>query len=298
MGNGILYYADALCNAAGDWSSPIDYGSSGWVFIENNYFNNQNGSTLQDIMGWMGAKYVIRYNTFEETVNSSAPNNPLGAIFDMHGELGSGAASGRAAEIYNNKIIIKSNKWTRLFNIRGGTGLIFNNRVDYSLAGSDSNIVSYVNLWNARARPASSNDANAAACPNLGAPNRFCATADGGEGYSCVQQIGQGVRGGTQEPMYIWNNTRSGDGNTWVAFPSPNVDADVQWAISQNRDYCLYSTSTSCNSITTTYTSYACPNPLTGYSGSCDSSVAGIAGYNIEAPDTTPPAAPTGVQVN
>jgi hypothetical protein len=47
------------------------------------------------------------------------------------------------------------------------------------------------------------------------------------------------------------------------------------------------------------YAAYSCPHPLTGLSGSCDSSAVGINGYNVESvPDTTPPAQPTGLTVN
>jgi hypothetical protein len=45
------------------------------------------------------------------------------------------------------------------------------------------------------------------------------------------------------------------------------------------------------------YIPFTCPHPLTGYTGSCDSSIAGTGGYNINGQDTTPPAAPSGLAV-
>jgi len=46
------------------------------------------------------------------------------------------------------------------------------------------------------------------------------------------------------------------------------------------------------------YTPYTCPHPLTGLTGTCDPTLAGISGYNISSEDTTPPAAPTGLRVS
>lgn len=146
-----------------------------------------------------------------------------------------------------------------------------------------------------------------------------CVDIDGGEGangYPCRDQWGRGKTNATtgvqnQEPVLAWDNkfclASGGDcdadyGSLFGLYTS-SAYADY---IQPNRDFCdrvCTGTSTpcavdgdcgaatcdmsvampaTCGGITSpSYASYTCPHPLTGLTGSCDSSVAGTAGYNI-----------------
>lgn len=109
-------------------------------------------------------------------------------------------------------------------------------------------------------------------------------TAYSGEGYPCVDQVGRG-RDQSSEPVYVWGNVDK-NGN---AFTTPVGTTAKTGYITQEVDYYL--------SVKPGYSPYACPHPLTGYTGSCDSSLSGTSGYNVMNQDTTPPAAPSGLVV-
>jgi hypothetical protein len=295
-------------------TTPIDFGSGDWVFVENNIFNNLGNPEMVENQNL--GKIVNRYNTYNEI----SPSN-MQTLFEQH-NTGEGEG-GRAQEVYNNRINFNSpvGDFIRMLYWRHGTGLVYKNLVDYSGRGAESLV--YFQLRAYRAAGGinhndfsdetdcanwSTNTANYSA-PSLGAGMlaKCCSTsyaAGGfiGEGYPCVGQPGQGVYGGAHEPIYFWDNKKTADGTTLVDLASSNVlvQPTEQWAIQLNRDYCVFTTGkpASCGGHPLVYTPYTCPHPLTGLTGTCDSTVAGTAGYDIFTIDTIPPAAPGGVTVN
>jgi len=72
----------------------------------------------------------------------------------------------------------------------------------------------------------------------------------------------------SKAPAYIWNNV-NGSGAAIGVYVVNNSEGHIQ----AGRDYFL--------TQHPTYTCYDCPHPLTGYTGSCSSSIAGVGGYNL-----------------
>lgn len=159
---------------------------------------------------------------------------------------------------------------------------------------------------------------------------------NGTHNYPCRHQIGRGVNE-ESHPVYQWKNTINGstillpdiltDGNCLTG--TSNIGNQVQ----KNRDYYNYVATfdgtsgigdsrdvsrpvtctagvgwwdnsakkfyrcTATNTWEEYFTQGACPHPDTGLTGSCDSTKVGSVGYNIAGGDTTPPAAPSGLNV-
>jgi hypothetical protein len=252
---------------------PIDFGSSDWVFVEDNIFNNL-GDFIEMFETQNGGKMVVRYNT----INEISPSW-MATLFEQHntGAWGadSGGAGGRAQEIYNNRINFTSppGNYYSMLTWRSGTGLVYDNIVDYSARGTDPSI--YFNLQNYREYDgctggSTSNTPDPTLCPTCLA--RCCSTAyvNGslrGEGYPCVGGVGQGVYGGTPEPVYFWDNKKTADGKTLVDLTASDVyvDPSAEWALRLNRDYCVSTTGkpASCGGHNLTYNPYIYPHPLT-----------------------------------
>jgi hypothetical protein len=76
-------------------------------------------------------------------------------------------------------------------------------------------------------------------------------------GYPALYQIGRGTNQAL-DPAYCWNNMTDCESG------SANVVAGRDFYLAQKPSY----------------TAYACPHPLAGLTGSCDSETAGIGGYN------------------
>lgn len=104
-------------HGVGGWVDDPQFGSENFVFIEDNYFNDNRHSVAAS----HPAKYVFRYNTIED--------NDKNAPIDFHG-AGSRNDSTRAVEIYENEI--RNNTGARTWaaiSARGGEGVIWNNRI-------------------------------------------------------------------------------------------------------------------------------------------------------------------------
>ncbi|MDR0307254.1 MAG: putative Ig domain-containing protein [Chitinispirillales bacterium] len=122
LGYGVAVYGDK--DSA--WTRPLELGTANAVYIEDCYFSN----TRHAVTSNDGGKYVFRYNTI---VNNA--ENFQGV--DVHGlEYGSSRGS-RSYEIYNNIINDSGRTAFSSIWIRGGDGVIFNNKIKYNI-GNDS----------------------------------------------------------------------------------------------------------------------------------------------------------------
>lgn len=203
--------------------------------------------------------------------------------------------------------------------MRSGTALVYDNVIDYAALGSmpwwAMHLRSYRaaggqhhgELTNEDCANYSTNTQNrwvSGATLAKCCSTAFSTTVDGhllqGEGYPCIGAPGIGVIGGTPEPVYFWNN-RTFNGTSYQIDSTHvgNSDPSEMWAVAPNRDYCVSASQpSSCGGVPLSYSPYACPHPLTGYTGHCDPIKAGTDGYNVSTADTIPPAPPSGLSVN
>ncbi len=100
------------------WSSPVNWGSAAFLFIETNTFSVDAPNVIKGISdAYSGARYVFRYNT------STNMKMELG-----HGTESSGYARGvRAVEVYNNTFSNSPASSANLLDIRSGTALVHDN---------------------------------------------------------------------------------------------------------------------------------------------------------------------------
>jgi len=154
------------------WLEDPTLGSEKATFVENCLFVNSPGGHA--ITSEQGAKTVFRYNDVHDT------------DIDVHGHcFNQGMNSARHYEIYENDIYSLGSSYRFGMYIRGGTGVIFNNRLHES--GISGGFHAEIALTDYRAT---------ANCPNDG-----CGT----EGYPLYDQIGRG-KNQESEPLYLWNN--------------------------------------------------------------------------------------------
>jgi hypothetical protein len=275
------------------WTEDTNLGQSdGWLFIEGNTFMSQDGIGNGHAITWkFGGRGVVRFNTVDDAAVSDNYRDP--DPFDTHGNCHGGRGA-RAFEFYNNRFYrygSETQVCCRALQLRGGTGVIYNNYWDtvvnkqylWSWTWDDVSQPSEIYFYDQRLLGAGGTPP----CPtDSGTVGAYCDPTSGGEGYPCWDQIGRG-NAQALEPVYIWNNTRLFDagasyGNYAV---SPKVEAHETSYITEDRDYYVSATKPAAMSD---YSAYTCPHPTTGYTGSCNFSVAGVAGYNVEGGDTTP----------
>jgi hypothetical protein len=220
----------------GSWAEALSFGTGNAVYIEDNVFTELGAPFAAAALDALsGARVVFRSNLLTDTFIAS------------HGtESGQRERSIRSFEIYDNDIQLTSgNTLDRAIYIRGGTGVIYDNRV----TGSWNSLVSMQNFrdtgsytpWG-QCNGSSVYDGNT-----------------GGGGYRCVDQPGAGTSnllsgatpasapvGNVLDPIYIWDNT-GGSYSIGVANSSANVD--------ENRDYYVGTSRPG-------YTPYTYPHPL------------------------------------
>jgi len=271
------------------WKQPLTMGTVNAVYLEDNTFTNTAAaSTGEDTIDtYSGARVVIRHNIFTN------------AHHGFHGTDSGNIRSPVSFEIYENAYTNNTGSAFSGMQIRGGTGVVFNNSYSGSFYGS-YNIVYHrtdgsgnTSAWqncdgtrweigsldfNAQASRACSTNGGVhfcsgnrdipctgdGTCSALGAGTctEFFDTASG-SGYPCRDQPGIGPGGQVSAPLYQWNNT--GNAPTFGSSNSLMV---------ANRDYF--------NGIPKPgYTAFTYPHPL--QSGQID---------------TTKPAAPRNLTVN
>lgn len=221
-----LGYGVGVLGASKQWITDPKFGSSNFIFIENNIFDYHRHS----IAAGSCALYVFRYNTVLNNVAASG-----GHAIDTHeARPGEGSTYGtRAVEVYNNKLTnttytyggrIKKGEQTGLSSletagiaIRNGEALVYNNEVKgYRYAVELSNW-----YFGGTSRP----------YPVLYGP-----------GYLSGKALGPS-HSGTEAPMgdgdvFVWNNKVSPFlEDEWNIFPPFYNDEPVWWK--EGRDYHL-----------------------------------------------------------
>jgi hypothetical protein len=225
------------------WTKDANLGSSDFVFVEDNTFNNfgELERVLHVMYGGLGARIVFRYNTIQET----GPNGIADAV-DAHGYChGEDCRGTRIYEIYKNRFVRAVNGCCRALFLRGGSGVVFENTFDES--GGQYRQYEYhsqIYLFDYRAAKMGTGMSKCA----LGNQAPLCPADTGGEGYPCYDQIGRG-KDQAIEPYYFWGNVDH-NGNE----VKPVVDASVADYIKINRDYYI--------SQKAGYTPYKYPHPL------------------------------------
>lgn len=199
------------------WNYDVVPGSDDAVYIEDNTFLWTGGTAAGAnavLQNYYGNRTVFRHNTI------------YGGCVDVHGNT---HPCGRWNEFYENDFYSSINM-SVLFQIRGGSGVIFNNRL-HNLPGAN------------------------------GGRGFDIYEDDTGASYPAIYQVGRGknlvtnpTTGSQQslDPMYIWNNTVINEGGGTEGM-GVGVDGGL---VQLNRDVYL--------SARPGYTAYQYPHPLQG----------------------------------
>jgi hypothetical protein len=167
----------------GSWADLTGLGSSRFMFIENNVFNNDNapGSNTYGNDCTTGGRFVVRYNTFNS------------ASLQVHPTGGSGRNRGcRAWEVYNNTFIASNtNPVFNAYFLSSGTGVMWGNSVP----------TGYETFVSIHSVLSDNSDYSQTAAPNGWG---YCGTSFNGTGsawdqntnpttgYACLDQPGRG----------------------------------------------------------------------------------------------------------
>jgi hypothetical protein len=309
-----------------NWTDNDDWGTDNAIFIENSTFTYSGNAFITDTEG--GVRLVFRYNT---CINAGPATHDV----SNYGRRGSRIVE-NYGNSYTCTGSCDPYGVSPVGN-RGGSGLIYNNkitgwinktsteiwRVVYNFAqilpgyyckdtGSIKLCEDLVRHCTGGTKKGCVQDAD---CP-IGTcnPSTICTTdddcgftttgvrcvqLDGADwitgapvGWPCRDQIGRGkdiIATGGQEasPVYFWHNGPEDacmiEGGACSEISTWNCSSAGIYC-AKDRDYCMHSPATDCGTKAEwSYTAYAYPHPLAIASGT---------------PDTTPPAAPTGVAVN
>lgn len=217
------------------WANPIVPGSQGFLYFEDNWF--QDGNTVPGIDAYNGSQLAIRHNVF---TNSWTGN---------HGTDSSQRQRSTAwMEVYLNTFVFPPGSpnvpWPWTIYYRGGSGVVFSNLFQGRFGGGVA-LATYRNIV----------DGSVDGSPNWPpwGPANGTSPWDGNTdslGYPVLDQVGRGVGDlitgsppinsttGTKawphqasNPLYVWNNTLQIDTSSEVRVQ--------QASIIQNRDYFL-----------------------------------------------------------
>lgn len=233
------------------WAAGPKYNTDdGIVYVEGNTFS---ATSELDLDCDTGGRIAYRYNS----ISGSAPSN--------HGR-DSVIRGCVQMDIYNNSIVQQGSYDFCGIQFRGGTGVVYNN----ILTGTFTHNVFLQSYC-------SDNETEEVCTYGLGEPGYRCGELD----YPCPDQVGYGKGdwNGTQTsyPIYEWNNCKTALGcESGINNIDPTVE-DINWVtthIQSGREFFI-------NTENESYVEYTCPHPLTGLTGSCNSAVAGTAGYNV-----------------
>jgi hypothetical protein len=119
----------------GSWAAPTGFGSSQWLFFEDNTWNNNDPVVTKGaIDSENGGRWVLRYNT----INACIPSN--------HGTESGGRGRGcRAMEIYNNTFTSSING--TVGGSRGGSLVVHDNVINGYFGQKNWDLGNYRNFW-------------------------------------------------------------------------------------------------------------------------------------------------------
>jgi len=227
---------------AASWTNSWSWGSSEAIFVEDCSFEFTTMETGNSpIDSRAGAKWVARYNVFEEMVLSD---------HGICGSLGSSYRGTIAREIYGNEFSVTNAVYTAIGQLIGGTALIYNNDM--------------VGPFNAAIKVTEKRT-----CDGYGVECTEWDRCDGDSvndgnedstGWPCLDQIGRGPNQ-TSMPMYEWDNVIDYDNNgsfetngDIVVVDLGCIDPDYSDHIQPERDFY--------NDTEYSYTPYTYPHPL------------------------------------
>jgi hypothetical protein len=212
------------------WERDTNLGTDDFIFIEDNYFTNDNVNTfLHILIGSRGARFVFRYNTIEEI------GTYIADAVDTHGYChGPNDRGHRAFEIYRNTFIRAVDGCCRALFLRGGTGVVYENTFD-EMEGR------YV--WQSIHAPiflveyrASRWGGTSETCPAECDPKQWC------ESDPCYDMIGRG-KDQEDEPVYFWGNVDH-QGNLVVPYVEPGsadfIELGEDYFLTHKPDYLPY----------------------------------------------------------
>jgi len=115
------------------WNNlTFDFGTADNMYVEDNVFWL---GAEAGVSAGAGSRYCVRHNTYYYTDTTQG----LYPWFDAHGNMGTGGnLSTMGCEIYENTITMTPDRGVGLFDLRGGKGIIFNNRANVSGSGGAS----------------------------------------------------------------------------------------------------------------------------------------------------------------
>lgn len=231
-----------VVTAAGGFSTMNDawyidsvLGTATSVYIEDNTFLRTTGNWVDANYAGM---YVARYNTVDYAIDIMA-----------HSLQGAAERGTRSWEIYGNDI---DNHYNDVGFIRGGTGVIFGNRVDFS-SESYSNTADFLydNVRSFQTGCCGGSAPDAGMCDGS---SPWDGNTSGQNGWPCRDQIGRGkdsalfntttYAASTSQPAYSWSNRNI---SAWAAGGNSNIPIAIgngteAW-IQANRDYYDYNAS-------------------------------------------------------
>ena len=209
------------------WSRSQTVGqyNNGTVFIEDCTFtltSDFTGTIRNAVDANAGARIVFRHNTMEDHASHT-----WGRFLEIHGACSRGSgpsvdASMRgvvSAEIYDNTFISNRSNPPNWYNIRGGRGVIYNNKLVGNWSG---NILTMTNYRSSNRLCSQCEsyiaDGQCATCPEQG----------GKDDYPARDQINN---------LYIWNNTYGATGTEKTVSPVVDNSYCVPYHIQAGRDY-------------------------------------------------------------
>ena len=214
------------------WKRPLRLGTADAVYIEDSRFPRTVFGNSVDAN--RGGQYVFRHNT---VINSSCEAHSLQNAFP---DLGKFERATRSYEIYNNTFTSEDNgathgNWVAIF-VRGGTGVIFGNKVE-NVSGDAYNsfgVIDNLRSFTTRAAPLLKADGSN--------------PLDGNEetnGYPALDQIGRSTDAGpgenyhpqAHEPLHVWDNIIDGNPGRIIVHNTSIEGSLVAEHIKEGRDF-------------------------------------------------------------